>query len=568
MDPSSPFILIGSGVVFISILASAMTARLGAPLLLVFLVMGMLFGTDGPGGIQFEDIRLAHLLGTLALAVILFDGGLSTDGKDFRVGLYPALVLATLGVLITAAVLAGFIALWLGWGWQEGLLLGAIVSSTDAAAVFSLLRAHGLELKQRVGATLEIESGSNDPMAIFLTVVLITLIQGDPQQAEAWRLVSEFVIQMGLGGIFGLAGGFSLVWLVNHLRMPAGLYPLAVLAGAFCLFGLTAALGGSGFLAIYLTGLVIGNQPLKARLEIARFHDGLARLAQIGMFLMLGLLVKPSELLAVAQTALVVALVLILVARPFAVGLCLLPFRFPWREQAFIGWVGLRGAVPIILTLFPQLVGLPQAQMIFNIVFFVVLVSLLIQGWTVITLARRLGLDIPPSSTHLHRIELDLPGQPDLELIGYRLNEGAPILTRGAERPELPCRVRLVAGLRQGRLLDRCEPTDWQVADELYLLAETQALPELDRLFVPPAVDERGFFGEFVLKGEVRLGELATCYGLELASAESMLTLDELIRREIHTHPVIGDRLQLGQLGLVVRAVVGDRITRVGLKLP
>ncbi len=405
-------------------------------------------------------------------------------------------------------------------------------------------------------------------MAIFLTVVLITLIQGDPQQAEAWRLVSEFVIQMGLGGIFGLAGGFSLVWLVNHLRMPAGLYPLAVLAGAFCLFGLTAALGGSGFLAIYLTGLVIGNQPLKARLEIARFHDGLARLAQIGMFLMLGLLVKPSELLAVAQTALVVALVLILVARPFAVGLCLLPFRFPWREQAFIGWVGLRGAVPIILTLFPQLVGLPQAQMIFNIVFFVVLVSLLIQGWTVITLARRLGLDIPPSSTHLHRIELDLPGQPDLELIGYRLNEGAPILTRGAERPELPCRVRLVAGLRQGRLLDRCEPTDWQVADELYLLAETQALPELDRLFVPPAVDERGFFGEFVLKGEVRLGELATCYGLELASAESMLTLDELIRREIHTHPVIGDRLQLGQLGLVVRAVVGDRITRVGLKLP
>lgn len=567
MDPSSPIILIGAAVVFVSILASAMTARLGAPLLLVFLVMGMLFGAEGPGGIAFDDIELAHLLGTLALAVILFDGGLSTDERDFRVGLYPALLLSTLGVLITAAVLGGFIALWLGWGWRESLLLGAIVSSTDAAAVFSLLRAHGLELKQRVGATLEIESGSNDPMAIFLTVALIGLLEGT-QQATGLHLLKEFALQMGLGGPLGVAGGWGLAWLVNHLRMPAGLYPLAVMAGALCIFGATAALGGSGFLAIYLAGLVLGNRRLEGRLEIARFHDGLARLAQIGMFLMLGLLVAPSALWPVAHVALLAALVLILIARPLAVWLCLLPFRFPWREQVFIGWVGLRGAVPIILALFPQLAGLPHAQAIFNIVFFVVLVSLLIQGWTVIPLGRRLGLDIPPSSARLQRIELDLPGQPDLELVGYQLKEDAPILSQGAERPELPCAVRLVAVLRQGRLLDRCVPTDWQAGDSLYLLAPAQTLPELDRLFVPAPVDERTFFGELVLKGEARLDELAACYGLDFPEDEGELTLDQWIRRELNAHPVVGDRLKLNGLELVVRTIAGDRILQVGLKLP
>ncbi|NVZ09183.1 potassium/proton antiporter [Allochromatium humboldtianum] len=572
MELTNHIILLGSAVVFVSVLASVVTARVGAPLLLVFLVMGMLFGEDGPGGIAFDDVQLAHLLGNLALAVILFDGGLATCYKDFRVGLRPALGLATLGVLITTAITGLFAVWWLDLDWLEGLLLGAIVGSTDAAAVFSLLRSNGIELKQRVGATLEIESGSNDPMAIFLTIALIELLL-NAQGNIGLVLLTEFVRQMGLGALFGLAGGFVLVWLVNRLKMSAGLYPLAIMAGGLCLFGVTATLNGSGFLAIYLAGIVIGNRPLEARLEIKRFHDGLARLAQIGMFLILGLLVTPSDLLPVAPDALLFALVLILAARPLAVWLCLLPFRFSWREQIFIGWVGLRGAVPIILALFPLLAGLTLAPMIFNIVFFVVLVSLLIQGWTVIALARRLDLEVPPSTHLVQRVELDIPGQQELEFVGYRLAENAPIVVEtSVAQTRLPPGSRLVAVLRDGRLLDQCGPVTAHAGDHVYLLADPGDLAELDRLFVAvpetERLSERAFFGEFVLAGEARLADLCAFYGLKVPSEDGQLTLDALIRRELNAHPVVGDRLQLGAVELVVRAVDEDRVVQVGLKLP
>ncbi len=571
MDLTNQIILIGSLVLFVSVLASVLTNRLGAPLLLVFLVMGMLLGVDGPGGIAFDDVRLSHLLGSLALAIILFDGGLATPYKDFRVGLKPALGLATLGVMITALVTGGFAAWWLGLDWREGLLLGAIVGSTDAAAIFSLLRSQGLELKQRVGATLEIESGSNDPMAVFLTVVLIELLlvdHGNPGLV----ILTEFVRQMGLGMLIGVAGGFALVWLINRLEMSAGLYPVAVMAGGLSLFGVTAALDGSGFLAIYLAGLVIGNRPLQSRLEIKRFHDGIARLAQIGMFLMLGLLVTPSELLPVAPDALLFAAVLILIARPLAVWLCLLPFRFPWREQVFIGWVGLRGAVPIILALFPLLAGLDQARMLFNIVFFVVLVSLLIQGWTVTSLARLLDLEIPPTTHLVQRVELDIPGQQELELVGYRLAENAPAILDRRPRLPLPKGARVVAILRDRQLLDSLDPLDPRPGDYLYLIADPRDLPELDRLFVASPIPERlselAFFGEFVLDGGARLADVCAVYGLDPPDRECQMTLDALIRRGLRAHPVVGDRLRIGHLELVVREMAADRVRRVGLKLP
>ncbi|MFP4161797.1 MAG: potassium/proton antiporter, partial [Ectothiorhodospira sp.] len=450
-----------------------------------------------------------------------------------------------------------------------GLLLGAIVGSTDAAAVFSLLHARGLALKQRVGATLEIESGSNDPMAIFLTLVLMELIV-DGNAPMGVTVLWEFLRQIGLGAVLGLAGGTGLRWLINRLDMPQGLYPLAAMAGGLTLFGLTSVMGGSGFLAVYLAGLLLGNRPLQASQYISRFHDGIARLAQIGMFLMLGLLVTPSDLLPVALDALPIAAVLILVARPLAVWLCLLPFNFPWREQVFVGWVGLRGAVPIILALFPLLAGIPQSETLFNIVFFLVLISLLVQGWSITPLARWLGLELPPTSQMVQRVELDIPGQQELELVGYRLAENSPVVREHWTGFTLPRSVRVVAHLRDKVLLDTLDMLDLRAGDYLYLLAPPQDLPALDRLFVavaaPERLSDRRFFGAFVLNGGARMADLSMAYGLEVPPEALDLSLDEFIRRALNTQPVVGDRLRLNGVELVVREVSGDRIIRVGLK--
>lgn len=569
MEITNQIILLGSGVLLASVLASVVTRRLGVPLLLVFLLLGMLLGEEGPGGVQFRDVQMAHLFGSLALAIILFDGGMRTPVSSFRVGLRPALGLATLGVVITAGITGAFAAWWLGLSWLAGLLLGAIVGSTDAAAVFSLLHARGLALKQRVGATLEIESGSNDPMAIFLTLVLMELIV-DGNAPMGVTVLWEFLRQIGLGAVLGLAGGTGLRWLINRLDMPQGLYPLAAMAGGLTLFGLTSVMGGSGFLAVYLAGLLLGNRPLQASQYISRFHDGIARLAQIGMFLMLGLLVTPSDLLPVALDALPIAAVLILVARPLAVWLCLLPFNFPWREQVFVGWVGLRGAVPIILALFPLLAGIPQSATLFNIVFFLVLISLLVQGWTITPLARWLGLELPPTSQMVQRVELDIPGQQELELVGYRLAENSPVVREHWTGFTLPRSVRVVAHLRDKVLLDTLDMLDLRAGDYLYLLAPPQDLPALDRLFVavaaPERLSDRRFFGAFVLNGGARMADLSMAYGLEVPPEALDLSLDEFIRRALNTQPVVGDRLRLNGVELVVREVSGDRIIRVGLK--
>jgi cell volume regulation protein A len=375
----------------------------------VFLVLGMLAGEDGPGGIRFDDFETAYLIGTLALAVIIFDGGLRTSRDTFRVALWPAVSLATAGVLVTAALL-GLLAAWvLRLSWLEGMLLGAIVGSTDAAAVFALLRTQGAALKKRVASTLEIESGSNDPMAIFLTVALLELLVAGKSGLEASMALS-FVRQFTIGALLGVAGGKLLVWLINRLRLITGLYPLLAAAGGLLIFAVAAQLGGSGFLAIYLAGLVLGNSRLQAAQNILRVHDGLAWLSQIVMFLILGLLVTPSQLAPIAVPALVLAAALMLLARPVAVVLSLLPFGFPWREQLYIGWVGLRGAVPIVLALFPAMYGVDNARLYFNVAFFVVLISLLLQGWTIAPAARWLGLEAPPQIEPVQRVTVDIPG--------------------------------------------------------------------------------------------------------------------------------------------------------------
>lgn len=569
MDSLNHLILFAAALLLISILASVPSRRVGAPLLLVFLVLGMLAGEDGPLGIQFDDYGTAYLVGSVALAVILFDGGLGTRVATFRVALWPALSLATVGVVITAVVTGAVASLVFDLSPLQGLLLGAIVGSTDAAAVFGLLHARGQRLNERVGATLEIESGANDPMAIFLTVAVVELLSSGAESLNAGVLVT-LVQQMGLGMALGLGGGWLLGALINRLPLAPSLYPLLALAGALVIFSGTLNLGGSGFLAVYVAGLMLGNRPVQAQLGIQRFHDGMAWLSQIAMFLMLGLLVTPSALLTVAVPALLVALALMFIARPLAVLIALAPFRFPWREQVFIGWVGLRGAVPIILALFPLLAGLPAAQRYFDVAFFVVLISLVLQGWTLAPLARRLGLEVPAPGGRQRRQELDLPGQLDYELVTYVLGAGSAVLGQRVGDLRLPPEVVVAGLIRGGRAVDGCGEQILTGGDQLLLLARDRDIEALDRLFgsaeLPAHLREARFFGEFVLGAEARLADLASAYGVTLP-APGELTLAEYFAQAFNRRPVVGDRLPLGSLEIVVREMEGERITKVGLKL-
>jgi len=392
-----------AALVFVSVLAGLFSARLGLSFLLVFLLAGILAGEDGPGGYRFDDHRLSFWVGNVALAVILLDGGLRTGFATFRTGLKPASVLATLGVLICAAITAAAGVLLLGLDWTTAWLLGAIVGSTDAAAVFALLTRSGVTLNERVAATLEIESGVNDPMAVYLTLTFIGIAaagqSGSGSGSGPWSDAAlAFVQQFGWGALLGSASGVAMAALLRRVRghdASGGILALLIGAGGLSVFAATGLVGGSGFLAVYLFGLVVANRAAEAVQSTLNAMDGYAWLAQAGMFLLLGLLVTPSTLQATLLPSLGVALALIFVARPVAVWLCLLPFRFSARETWFISWVGLRGAVPIVLALFPLLAGTPQADLLFNVAFSVVLVSLLVQGTSIGWMARRLGVAMP-----------------------------------------------------------------------------------------------------------------------------------------------------------------------------
>lgn len=563
-------IFYGALLVVASILASAFSARFGAPILLVFLAIGMLVGEDGPGGVEFDNFELAYLVSTLALAVILFDGGVRTSAESFRIALRPAVSLATLGVVVTALI-AGAFATWLfDLHWMQGLLIGAIVGSTDAAAVFALLQARGMELQQRVRATLEVESGSNDPMAVFMVVVLVEALAAGHTSLTAGVIV-EFVKQMALGALGGFIAGRALVWLVNHLNLETGLYPLLAVAGGVTTYGLITVAGGSGFLAIYLAGVILGNSSLQAMHDIRRVNDGLAWLSQIMMFLLLGLLVTPSQFLPVALPALLVALALMLLARPVAVWISVLPFRLPWREQLFISWVGLRGAVPIILATFPLLAGLEQGAAYFNVAFIVVLMSLLLQGWTIAPLARTLKLEVPPRVKPLQQIDLDIPGQFDHDLLGYRLESDSLAVGRSPAQLPLPREVEIAAVIRGTQVMNLATLGPLRAGDYVYVLAVPEHVESLNRLFGvahgPARLEEHRFFGDFVLNGDARVADIETVYALGFQDHDPDETLSAFLKRKFRGTPVVGDRLRMGGVELVVREVEKDLITRIGLKL-
>jgi cell volume regulation protein A len=556
---------------FLCVIASVLTRPTGAPILLVFLVLGMLAGEDGLGGIKFDDFSMAFLFGNVALAIIIFDGGLGTRKDTFRVSLKPALTLATVGVLVTAAI-TGFAAhLILGLSWQEGLLIGAIVGSTDAAAVFGLLRNAGFELKERTGATLEIESGSNDPMAIFLTITLVQILQISGDGDQGWTVLIELIRQMGLGLIIGFSGGYLLVQLLKRLSLPSSSYPILALAGGISLFGITTLWDGSGFLAIFIAGVIVGNTPLPYSHDIHRFHDGFAWLSQIGMFLVLGLLVTPSNLVPIVIPAIAIAFVLIFVARPIAVVMSLLPFHFPWREQVFIGWCGLRGAVPIILALFPSLAGLEHTQTYFDLVFFVVLISLVLQGWTIAPMAKWLQIDLPPATKEAECLHLTITQEQDKEFLVYPVLADSRIVGSTINHLPLAEGSQILGVIRRGVLLRNTEKQKLLRDDQVVFLATSSARSILGRVFSPvtqsPLLTSSHFYGEFALHPEAKLGDVAQAYGFDVVSSSTEESIENYIVDQFHGKPVVGDQVKLGPVKLVVREIKGNRIAAVGLKL-
>ncbi|QEX22295.1 K(+)/H(+) antiporter NhaP2 [Hypericibacter adhaerens] len=567
MESISVTLLVGAGLVALSILAGAYATRLGAPVLLIFLVLGMLAGQDGPGGIVFDDFHLTYMVGSVALAVILFDGGLRTTRTVFRLALWPGLSLATVGVLVTAAIVAVVAYEVLSFGTVEGLLLGGILASTDAAAVFLLLSRGNRVLNQRVQATLEAESGMNDPMAVFLTISCVEwLLQSG--EAGALRVALSLVLQMAGGAAFGLLGGWAMRWLIDRVELAVGLYPILVAAGALVLFSAANVVGASGFLAVYLAGIVMGSKPFRAQQMVIRFHDGLVWLAQVVMFLLLGLLVTPTEFFPLTVPALVIALVLMLVARPVAVLLSLLPFRFDRPSLAFISWVGLRGAVPIFLGCLPVLAGLPNGRAYFDVAFVMVLLSLVVQGWTAPGLARALGLEVPAAPEPEASRLFELPDAADRDILGWRVVEDSSALEHSPSTLPLPPRTGSLGVVREGRILPPTEPGKLEPDDYVILLVPPEQRHEVDKLFAPASAGEpvEGL-GEFMFDPSAPFELIAKEYGLPFPADAKGLTVGDWLARRIGRLPVVGDRVKLAPVELTVRATQGDRITLVGLEL-
>src|SRR5262245_20223126 len=564
IDAISLSILLGALLVLAGILSSLVAVRFGAPLLLVFLVVGMLAGEAGPGGIKFDDVRFVYTVGSMALALILFDGGLRTRPHTIRSVVWAAFMLATFGVLITAAVTAPVAKLVLPISWTEAFLLGAVVASTDAAAVFLLLHARGLRLRARLSAILEVESGTNDPFAIFLTILLVEILLqgGKPWDQIALTLAEETVF----GALTGVVGGRVLVWSVNRLTLAQGLHAPFVVTGALVIFGLAEVIHGSGYLATYLAGLVVGNRSTRAHNTLIVFLDAVTWLAQIVMFLLLGLLAWPERIPQNALAALAVAATLMLVARPAAVFACLAPFPFAWREKMFVAWVGLRGAVGIFLASIPLLVGLPKAHLFFDVAFVVVLLSLLVQGWTISAAARALQVALPRSDPAPRRVELDLPGQLEQELVGYAVGQNSPYLRRRLA----PSWAKLNLVIRQERILTPEEAGDVREGDYVYFLAPPEKAQMLDRFFVdmpPPSAPDPRLVEDFFVSADVTLGALAEIYGLVVAPEDAVVTLANHFVAWLGRSPKQGEVLPLGPIVLVAHTVVDGRVTQVGLQL-
>lgn len=540
---SLQWLLIVGTLLTASVLANIFTRRLGTPLLLIFLIIGI----ASQGVMPALSLGEIQFIASLCLAIILFDGGINTEHSRFRVGLKPALSLATLGVVLSAAI-AGIAASWLfAIPIEYGLLLGAIIASTDAAAVFGILGNAGQRLSERVSATLEIESGSNDPMAVFLTLALISWIQqGNANVLEQIQLFGQ---QMGLGLAVGWLAGYGARVLLAKLAFSHSFNALLATGIALLVFSGTSWLGGSGFLAVYIAGLMLANQRNIAAIQ--QFHTSLAWLGQIILFLMLGLLIDLQDLWLLALPSLAISLFLMLVARPVAVWLSLWWFKFSWRENTFIAWVGLRGAVPIVLATFPLVAGIEHANIYFDVAFFVVILSLVIQGWTISQASKRLQVTLPPLQHPDY--ETTLPsGQ---LLIGFTLSRTWQ--PKELEQRSWPQGVYPVLAGTPSTELTLSQAASLAQGNVLYFICPSEHKEALQEQFTyddkHSSTKQRAFFGDFRVQGSTQIADLAAAYGLDASNVEAQ-TVAELFEQQ-YSRPVVGDEIELGAITLVVHSI-------------
>ena len=588
MDTLNILYLVGAVLIFASIMASTLSARLGVPLLLLFLIVGMLAGEQGILGIEFSQYGLANFVGQAALACILLDGGLRTSFKSFRVGLKPAITLATWGVLVTVLVLGVFVTWLLDVDWRFGLLMAAIVGSTDAAAVFSLLRNGGVKLNDRVQATLELESGANDPLAILLVTGLIAL-NVDPAGQTAFGFLVLLFQQLSFGLGMGLLFGYLLSRLLPKIHLAEGMYAILILSAGLAVFAATNLIGGSGFLAVYLTGVLIGNHKVRSTEHVMRVMDSFAWLSQAVLFVVLGLLVTPSNVLNVWHYSVAIAAFMIFVARPIAVYTSVKPFKFKDREIGFISWVGLRGAVPITLAILPVMAGIDNAFMLFDIAFGVVVLSLILQGTTIPTMANLFKVRIPTNKDPKEEHEVWVSDKASITLYEFEAQSGAFAIGRhpmGISKGISPDEISIFALVRGQQIVVVDENTKIKFGDSVWYAMRGNHASKIAKIFNDTTLDRKAiddFYGDWLLSPSVKLGDLPffseamvakplvkTLKTTEADSTKDMWeqTVAEYVTSHLGTVPVSGDTVVVNDEWSLVIKEVGEKgkLRSIGLK--
>ena len=582
MDTLNILYFVGAVLIFASIMASTLSARLGVPLLLLFLVVGMLAGEEGILGIEFSQYGLANFVGQAALACILLDGGLRTSFKSFRVGLRPAITLATWGVLATVMILGVFVTWLLDVDWRFGLLMAAIVGSTDAAAVFSLLRNGGVKLNDRVQATLELESGANDPLAILLVTGLIAL-NVDPEGQTVLGFIGLLLQQLSFGLGMGLLFGYLLARLLPKIHLAEGMYAILILSAGLAVFAATNLIGGSGFLAVYLAGVLIGNHKVRSTEHVMRVMDSFAWLSQAVLFVVLGLLVTPSNVLEVWPYSVAIAAFMILVARPIAVYTSVLPFKFKNREIGFISWVGLRGAVPITLAMLPVIAGVDNAFMLFDIAFGVVVLSLVLQGTTIPFMANLFKVRIPNNKGPKEEHEVWVSDRASITLYEFEVKLGAFAIGRHPKDISTrisPEGIHVFALVRGQQILAINEKTKLKFGDSVWYAMSGDYADQIATVFNDTTLDRRAiddFYGDWMLSPSVKLKDVPFFTNrMKFESLEDTLntnnmweqTVAEYIKDSLKMAPVAGDTVVINKEWLlVIKEVDGQgRLKTIGLK--